>query len=117
MIYSYNTRRNIAVIDMLFALAEESKFEICPTYRGRQTNWNYLKVDTERNEVFGTGASENSVDLETMVNVLSRNKRFDFKLSDEYTAIVDRRTRTVHVGCQTFSFDLVQELANKLNDQ
>lgn len=119
MNYTYKTRNNRAVIDMLFALAEENKFDVCPTYKASPTNWNYLKVDTKRNEVFGTDASENSVDLEAMVIVLSRNRnrRFDFKLSDEYTAIVDRKSRTVQVGCQTFSFDLIQEFANKLNDQ
>lgn len=117
MIYSYKTSGNRAVIDTLFALAEDNKFEVCPIYSANPTNWNYLMVDTKRNEVFGSGAGENSVDLETMVEVLSRYMRFDFKLSDTYTAIVDRKTRTVQVGCQTFSFDLVQELANKLNDQ
>ena len=54
-------------------------------------------------------------DLEIMAEILNPKKPVtEFKLNDEYTAIINPNDNTVKVGCQVFSFETVKELASKL---
>jgi len=54
-------------------------------------------------------------DLDTIKEILNPSKPVtEFTLNNEYTAIIDPNTNTVKVGCQTFSFDKIKELASKL---
>ncbi len=38
-----------------------------------------------------------------------------FKLNSKYTAVIHLKKKTVKVGCQTFTFAKIKELASKLN--
>jgi len=54
-------------------------------------------------------------DLETIKEILNPSKPItELQLNNDHTAIIDPNTETVKVGCQTFTFAKVRELAGKL---
>jgi len=53
------------------------------------------------------------IDPESLINAIKKPIT-EFKLNNEHTAIIDPNTETVKVGCQTFTFAKVRELAGKL---
>jgi len=54
-------------------------------------------------------------DLDTIKEILNPSKPItEFKLNSEYTATIDPNTNIVKVGCQSFAFETIKELAGKL---
>jgi hypothetical protein len=49
-----------------------------------------------------------------MMEEIKKYKYTSIKLTDQYTAVIDRDNRVVNVGCQVIPFDKVMELYEAL---
>lgn len=54
-------------------------------------------------------------DLDTIKEILEY-KPITIQLNSGYTAEIDKDTQTVKVGCQSFTFDKIRELASKIGE-
>ena len=121
MKYAYQTT-NKQLLKVLFNLAKENDFSICPIYQqslatvGSPIGWEYFIVNTLNMDIYGSGGAMDcqKIELEELIELLTEGQR-KFKLNEEYTAILDYAKETVSVGCQTFKFENIKELAKLLN--
>ena len=66
---------------------------------------------------FNTAPTYTIADLDTIKEILNyKNPISTLQLNSEYTAEINKDTKTVKVGCQTFTFDKVNELAKIINE-
>lgn len=114
------------VTKLLIDLAEKNGWKVCETFKEEYANtlsdgslkWPIFVLDST---VWGRHYSraneiDNRIGLEAMIEHLERKRQISrFKLNEEYTATVDKHNKTVQVGCQTFSFDVLRELVAKFD--
>ena len=119
MKYAYQTT-NKQLLKVLFNLAKENDFSICPFLQkslatvGSPIGWEYFIVNTLNMDIYGSDGECEKIDLEELIELLTAGRR-KFKLNEEYTATLDYAKETVSVGCQTFKFENIKELAKLLN--
>lgn len=66
------------------------------------------------NESYYTSNGYKIINPEKLKDILNGKPITELQLNNEHTAIIDPNTETVKVGCQTFTFAKVRELAGKL---
>jgi len=112
--------RNEKVLQVLFDIAKESGVEICSTYERDRTNgWGFFVFNTDRNKVFGSRANIEKRDvlsIDSMIVLLEDNKRNKLRLNEDYTAEINRDKKVVNVGCQTFSFEVINKLSEMIKE-
>ena len=115
MIYSVRVK-NDKLIDLLFAIAKQRGIDVCDNYRREKSNgWEHFQYNDNHNEIVGTANNEGKVvSIEEMIDLLENPTKIRFVLNREYTAIIDKQTKKVIVGCQEFDFNVIKELAEKL---
>ena len=116
MIYSVRVK-NDKLIDLLFAIAKQRSIDVCENYRREKSDgWEYFQYNDNHNEIVGSANDGGSqvVSIEEMIDLLENPMKIRFVLNREYTAIIDRSTKKVIVGCQEFDFKVIKELAEKL---
>jgi hypothetical protein len=112
MIYSVRVK-NEKLIDLLFAIAKQKGIDVCDNYRREKSDaWEHFQYNDNHNEIVGSGNDEGKVvSIEEMIDLLENPMKSRFVLNREYTAIIDRGTKKVIVGCQEFDFKVIKELA------
>ena len=56
--------------------------------------------------------------LESAKSLINANRHlYAVELNEDYTAVIDTKTKKVRVGCQEFGFDRVLEVAKQINKQ
>ncbi len=69
----------------------------------------------------GTGKAEFVFDAKTdwdeIEEFLNKPKLIQIKLNSQYTAIINKDTKTVKVGCSEFEFKVVDELYNAIHER
>jgi len=115
---TYSVRvKNDKLIGWLFTIAKQRGIDVCENYFGEKSNgWEHFQYNSNRNEIVGSvsGDGYNVVSIEEMIDLLENPTRSNFRLNCDYTAIIDKQTKKVIVGCQQFDFDVIKELAEKL---
>lgn len=115
------------VTKLLIDLAEKNGWKVCETFKEEYATtsddgslkWPIFVLDST---VWGRHYSSaiNHIDarigLDTMIEHLESKRRISrFELNEEYTATIDKHNKTVQVGCQTFSFDVLRKLVAKFD--
>jgi hypothetical protein len=114
-IYSVKVK-NGKLLDLLFAIANKKGLHICENYQYERFGWwEYFQYRVDEQQIIGSCQDTGEVvSIDEMIDLLEDSMRSNFKLNSEYTAIIDRGTKKVIVGCQQFDFDVIKELAEKL---
>lgn len=116
MIYSVRVK-NDKLIDLLFAIAKQKGIDVCENYRREKSDgWEHFQYNDNHNEIVGSASDDNYqvVSIEEMIDLLENTMKIRFVLNREYTAIIDKQTKKVIVGCQEFNFEVIKQLAEKL---
>ena len=96
----------------MFDIAKENGVKVCATYEEEKTHWKYFVFNLSENEVIGAGHSyQQIVSIDEMVDRLINGKLNQLKLNENYLAVINRETSIVTVGCQNFSFEVINKLA------
>lgn len=103
------------ITEFLVNLAKKNGFEVCDLFDSSVPIF-LLDYDNKKCSSFFSeyvvAKRCSRISFEEMVNLLET--RASLKLNSEYTAVINKVDKTVTVGCQTFTFDKIQELASKL---
>ena len=100
------------LLQSMFDIAKENGIEVCANYEEEKTRWEYFVFNLFENEVVGSKASlGESVSIDEMVDSLTESKLNQLKLNENYLAVINRETSIVTVGCQNFSFEVNNKLA------
>lgn len=128
----YYVSPSATVTKLLMDLAEDKGWTVCKNFKEEhariETNgtltWpifvfepNYELGENVWGRYKHHGDGE-QINLEEMVKCLEKEKKYqisEFKLNKDYTAIIDKHNKTVKVGCQTFSFDILWQLVAKFD--
>lgn len=115
------------VTKLLIDLAEENGWKVCETFKEEYAGtlfdgslrWPIFVLDSTvwgRHYSSAINHVDSRIGLEAMIEHLERKRQISrFKLNEEYTATIDKHNKTVQVGCQTFSFDVLRELVAKFD--
>jgi len=100
--------------DALIALAKSKELEICDLYlkEGYEV-WPYFAFRNYK--ILGVGKpsyDDPIISFNEMIECIMGNHIRKIQLNDNYNAIIDEKSKTIEVGCQTFTFDKVKELYN-----
>jgi hypothetical protein len=114
-IYSVKVK-NGKLLDLLFAIANKRGLYICENYQyERHGSWEYFQYRVDEKQIIGSCQDTGEViSIDEMIDLLEESKQINFKLNCAYTAIIDKQTKKVIVGCQEFDFNVIKELAEKL---
>ena len=104
---------------------------ITPKYETIDTTWcpldsfnedltiNYVGADNlDIVEVYGYSSNMDATSLSTDDRTLlwKRDRPVELRLTDDYVATVDLKNKVVKVGCQTITFDKVEELCKIMHN-
>lgn len=115
MIYTFKVQHEYQ-FKALIEIARLKQLSICETYleEGRLI-WPIFQFNVVPDEGYSivggqhtTGAEIKS--FEKMIDILYNTTVESFKLTDDYTAVLDRENFVVKVGCQEIPFNKVKEL-------
>ena len=114
MVYSLKIK-NIKLIDFLFFIAKKRGIHICENYQKEKPgHWGYFQYRVDDKQIIGScNKVGEEVSIDEMIDLLEEYKQ-NFKLNRDYTAIIDKRTKKVIVGCQEFDFEVIKKLAEIL---
>jgi len=85
-------------------------------YGNNMINVHAIKRMSNDDGCFENAPTFTFADRDIIKEILNTSKPItEFGLNTEYTAEIDPNTETVKVGCQTFTFAKIKELASKLN--
>jgi hypothetical protein len=112
---------NPELVLFLIGKAKESGLDVCGFYEsyantGDVRRYTYFKLDkTDKMIVGNTGENGGEkISIDEMMEEIKSYKYTKIKLTDQYTAVIDRDNRVVNVGCQVIPFDKVMELYEAL---
>jgi hypothetical protein len=112
---------NPELVLFLIGKAKESGLDVCSFYEsyantGDVGRFTYFKLDTKLKVVVGNTGEDGGekISIDEMMDEMKNCKYTSIKLTDQYTAVIDRDNRVVNVGCQVISFDKVMELYEAL---
>jgi len=91
---------------------------VCDTFKQEVETgkWPVFSINIKDKEVIGRReiyGDDEVVSLDIMVDILIGTTTL--KLNSDYTAIISKVDKTVTVGCQTFSFDVLRTLVGKFD--
>jgi hypothetical protein len=114
MVYSLKLK-NKKLLDFLFFIAKRKGIHICENYqKEKHSSWEYFQYRVDEKQIIGSRQKiGEEVSIDEMIDLLEAYKQ-NFKLNCDYTAIIDKRTKKVIVGCQEFDFDVIKKLAEIL---
>ena len=106
----------------LIGKAKENGLDVCENYEryaneGDLQGYDYFHLDEKRKDISGTTSryyNKTVISIDEMMEEIKKYKHTRIKLTDQYTAVIDRDNRVVNVGCQVISFDKVMELYEAL---
>jgi len=106
----------------LIGKAKENGLNVCENYEryaneGDLQGYDYFHLDEKRKDISGTTSryyNKTVISIDEMMEEIKKYKHTRIKLTDQYTAVIDRDNRVVNVGCQVISFDKVMELYEAL---
>jgi hypothetical protein len=100
------------LLQSMFDIAKENGVKVCANYEEEKTRWKYFVFNLFENKVSGFMDSiGESVSIDEMVDSLTESKLNQLKLNENYLAVINRETSIVTVGCQNFSFEVINKLA------
>jgi len=129
----YYVSPSATVTKLLIDLAESNGWKVCETFKeeynltknnadGGDLVWPIFVFDFnffQKVHVWGRHRHHEDgerINLEEMVKCLEiKSQISEFTLNKDYIALIDKYNKTVKVGCQTFSFDVLRELVAKFD--
>lgn len=113
MEYSYRINEEHEWLAII-ALAKSQNIKFCNTYlQEGYKEYRNCVINLGTAEIFGSKSttSYKTVTFERFLKLMVQTKVAQMQLTDNYEAKIITGENVVKVGCQTFSFDKVRELA------
>jgi hypothetical protein len=108
--------KSVSITKMLIDLAEKAECDVCETFKMEVETGRWPVFHIRGKKVIGRkeiDGDDEVVSLDIMVDILIGTTTL--KLNSDYTAVISKVDKTVTVGCQTFSFDVLRTLVGKFD--
>jgi hypothetical protein len=117
-IFKYDGRNKPHQLKTLISIAETQGIKVCSNFKVNVSSYPFFvfKTSDGEKEVYGSGDVDDGITFEKMVMKLCDVSTRELKLTDDYTAIINKESRVVEVGCQKIPFKKVDELHKLIHE-